>query len=138
MNEKLKRPAGILVLQWNDEPVVAYRNLVVDVGLRKLASSALVLTQFGAGSGTTQPDYTDVELEDEIGKITGQSGGYPTLVGDILQNAFLVDTDELNGTWHEVGLFYEDDTLFARVLVTEREKSSADQVAVWYYVDLVN
>ena len=149
MNDRLRRPKGYLIVQWNDEPFRVYRNLVVDVGLLHLGDIMdgtdainLTLTKLGAGSGSTAVAKTDTALETEIGKIIGQSIGYPIRDGDVLKNAFQVGKTELGGTWRELALFFDNNDMWCRVNVEEREKSdnpsTGDVVSVWYYCDLVN
>ena len=143
--DRYRRPKGILILQWNDEKTRIYRNKVVNVGLRKIGdilagveATNLILPKFGAGSGSTTVEYTDTALETEIGKISGQSTGYPTRDGDVVQNAWQVGSSELVGTWREVGIFFADNIMWAHINVAERIKADGDVVSVWYYVDMVN
>ena len=147
--DKLRQPRGFLILQWNDELPRRYDNLVVDAGLQHIGdimdgsdTTNLTLTKFGTGEGSTTVAKTDTILETEIGKITGQSTGYPIRDGDVLKNAFQVGKTKLGGTWREVGLFFGDDTMWCHINVEEREKSddpdTGDVVSVWYYCDLVN
>lgn len=145
LKDKIRRMQGFLILRWNKEIPVMYKNLVMNAGLRKIGdildgteTSNLSFTKFGAGSGSTSVAYTDTALETEIGKISGQSTGYPTRDGDILQNSFQVGSAELVGTWREVALFFADDVIWCHINVAERAKASGDIVSIWYYVDLIN
>ena len=145
IKDNIRRPQGILILRWNDEYPVIYKNLVVNAGLRKIGdildeteTSNLSFTKFGAGSGSTTVAYTDTALETEIGKISGQSTGFPTRDGDIVQNAWQVGSSELVGTWKEVAVFFADNIIWCHINVAERAKANGDVVSVWYYVDMVN
>ena len=145
LKEKIRIVKGILVLRWNDEYPVIYKNLVMNAGLRKIGdildeteTSNLSFTKFGAGSGSTTVAYTDTALETEIGKISGQSTGFPTRDGDILQNAWQVGSGELVGTWRECAVFFADDVIWCHINLSERVKASGDIVSVWYYVDLIS
>lgn len=145
LKEKIRIVKGILVLRWNDEYPVIYKNLVMNAGLRKIGdildeteTSNLSFTKFGAGSGSTTVAYTDTALETEIGKISGQSTGYPDRVDDVVQNAWQVGSSELVGTWREVGIFFADNILWAHINVAERVKANGDVVSIWYFVDMVN
>ena len=145
LKEKIRIVKGILVLRWNDEYPVIYKNLVMNAGLRKIGdildeteTSNLSFTKFGAGSGSTTVAYTDTALETEIGKISGQSTGFPIRDGDILQNAWQVGSGELIGTWREVSVFFADNIMWCHINVAERAKASGDVVSIWYYCDLIN
>ena len=145
LTEKIRKVKGVLILRWNDEYPVIYKNLVMNAGLRKIGdildeteTSNLSFTKFGAGSGSTTVAYTDTALETEIGKISGQSTGFPTRDGDIVQNAWQVGSSELVGTWREVAIFFADDVIWCHINVAERAKANGDVLSVWYYVDLVN
>jgi hypothetical protein len=144
LEEQYKRPEGILVLIWNDERPEIYHNLIVDAGLLKLGdilagaeTMNLTLPKFGAGSGSGKVAYTDTKLETAIGKISGQSAGYPVRDGNILKNAWQVGTTQLKGTWREVGIFFADNVMWSHVNVAEREKTGEDVVSVWYFVSLI-
>ena len=145
LTDKIRKVKGILLLKWNDEYPVIYKNLVMNAGLRKIGdildeteTSNLSFTKFGAGSGSTTVAYTDTALETEIGKISGQSTGFPTRDGDIVQNAWQVGASEIVGTWREVAIFFADDVIWAHINVAERAKANGDVLSVWYYVDMVN
>lgn len=145
IKDNIRKRQGILILQWNDEKPNLYHNLVVNTGLRKIGdildeteTTNLSLTKFGAGSGSAIVAHVDSVLETEIAKISGQSTGFPTRNGDVVQNAWQVGALEIVGTWREVGLFFADDVMWAHINVAERAKANGDVVSIWYYVDMVN
>ena len=138
------RISGFFVLSWNGD-IEIYPNVVVDDGLKRVGdiligaeTSNVTLTKFGAGSGTTNVSYTDSALEGELGKVSPQVTNYPRRKDTVIENAWVVGTSDLNGSWGNIGVFFDDNTMFAHANVTPRLKNSSDQVSVWYFIDLIN
>ena len=145
MKDRMREIKGYFVIKWNDEDPEVYPNVVVNDGLKHIGdilvgadSTYLELTHFGVGTGSTNVSYTDTELEGEIGKISPQVTSYPRRNGNTIENSWLAGTSDLNGSWHNIGVFFGNNSMFAHANVTGREKTSSDQLQVWYFIDLIN
>lgn len=114
-----------------------YTNLETDIGKNKASNilgglSSLYLYYIGIGIGTTAVDASDTAIEDSI--LTKEFTNVEVM-GNKLNITIYIETAEAIGTWGNIGLMFNDFTLFSHLNISE-VKTSSDYVIINYEVSV--
>lgn len=144
---KAKGTVNIQVIQRDGKVIESMTmNKVVDLGIEALlkhinGSYSSLINYFKIGSGTTNPEGTNLDLETPVEFDTGvstkafDSVGYPS--EKEVQYQLTIDFNEGNGnTLSEVGLFFADNRMFSRFVHQGINKTSFIKIVFQYTIKI--